>query len=52
MILQRISVACLVESRIYKIFPCFYKCLKFIHFTQKGGKIYIVTSKLTQDIIE
>ena len=52
MMLQRISVACLVESRIHRFFPWFYQCLKVIYFTSKDGRLHLVTSKITHDITE
>ncbi len=51
MMLQRIYVACTVEARILRFCPCVYLCLKRALFKYSKKRIYIVTHKITDDII-
>ena len=50
MMIQRISVACTVESRLNRLFYFAYRLLKRLCFTYVDGRVYIVTTKITEDI--
>ncbi len=51
MMLQRIYVACTVEARIERFCPCIFWCLKRAFFKHDKKRVYIVTHKMTDDII-
>ena len=52
MMIQRISLATTVESRVRPIFPSLYKLLNRIHFKRHKSRICVVIEKVKDDLIQ